>query len=146
MPALRPDGRAALGDQHGQLRQWRRLLSLFLFGGARLRPDRAGGHLRPRLPADRRGAPVRHHAAAAENPPRGHGRALMGSPAPIVPARDGIIDQVKAAIGAAFLSAKDEVDEVSIDIVRDSVADVLATLRDAFEYQQLMEIAGVDYP
>ena len=70
----------------------------------------------------------------------------MASPAPLVPVRDGIVDQVKAAIGPAFLSAKDEVDEVSIDVARDSVADVLATLRDAFEYQQLMEIAGVDYP
>jgi NADH-quinone oxidoreductase subunit C len=53
---------------------------------------------------------------------------------------------VQAAIGTAFQSAKDEVDEVSIDVARDSVADVLTTLRDDFEYQQLMEIAGVDYP
>ena len=70
----------------------------------------------------------------------------MGSPAPLVRARDGIVDQVKAAIGSAFLSAKDEVDEVSIDVARDSIADVLTALRDNFEYQQLMEIAGVDYP
>jgi NADH-quinone oxidoreductase subunit C len=70
----------------------------------------------------------------------------MASPAPLVQPRDGIIDQVKAAIGAAFLSAKEEVDEVSIDVARDSVAEVLTTLRDDFEYQQLMEIAGVDYP
>jgi len=70
----------------------------------------------------------------------------VASPAPLVPVRDGIADKVKAAIGAAFLSAKDEVDELSIDVARDSVADVLTTLRDQFEYQQLMEIAGVDYP
>ena len=70
----------------------------------------------------------------------------MGSPAPLVPVRDGIVDALKAALGAAFLSAKDEVDEVSIDVARDSVAGVLATLRDRFDYQQLMEIAGVDYP
>ena len=70
----------------------------------------------------------------------------MGSPAPLVPAREGIIDAVKAAIGGAFVSAKDEVDEVSIHVARDSIADVLRTLRDEFEYQQLMEIAGVDYP
>ena len=37
-------------------------------------------------------------------------------------------------------------DEVSIDVARDNVADVLTILRDRFEYQQLMEIAGVDYP
>jgi NADH-quinone oxidoreductase subunit C len=70
----------------------------------------------------------------------------MSSPAPLVPARDGILDAVREAIGKAFISCKDEVGEVSIDIARESVADVLRTLRDSFDYQQLMEIAGVDYP
>src|SRR5688572_5485301 len=65
---------------------------------------------------------------------------------PRIPVREGLVDEVKAAIGEAFLSAKDEVGEVSIDVVRESVADVLTLLRDRFEYQQLMEIAGVDYP
>jgi NADH-quinone oxidoreductase subunit C len=70
----------------------------------------------------------------------------MASSAPLIPPREGIIDEVKAAIGSAFLSAKDEVGEVSIDVARESIADVLTVLRDRFEYQQLMEIAGVDYP
>jgi len=70
----------------------------------------------------------------------------MASPAPLVPVRNGIAEQVQAALGAAFLSLKDEVDELSIDVARESVAEVLTTLRDQFEYQQLMEIAGVDYP
>ncbi len=70
----------------------------------------------------------------------------MASPAPVIPARDDIVDQVRAALGTAFLSAKDEVDEVSIDVARESVADALTILRDRFDYQQLMEIAGVDYP
>jgi len=70
----------------------------------------------------------------------------MPSAAPLIPAREGLIDAVKAAIGDAFLTAKDEVGEVSIDVARGSVADVLRTLRDQFDYQQLMEIAGVDYP
>ncbi len=65
---------------------------------------------------------------------------------PRIPVREGIVDEVKAAIGDAFLSARDEVEEVSIDVRRESVAEVLRTLRDSFEYQQLMEIAGVDYP
>jgi NADH-quinone oxidoreductase subunit C len=60
--------------------------------------------------------------------------------------RENIVEEVKAAIGSAFLASRDEVGEVSIDVHRDSVADVLTILRDAFEYQQLMEIAGVDYP
>ena len=70
----------------------------------------------------------------------------MSSSAPLVRPRDGIIDEVKAAIGDAFLSAKDAVGEVSIDVARDRIADVIRILRDKFEYQQLMEIAGVDYP
>ena len=70
----------------------------------------------------------------------------MVSPAPLVPVREGIIDAVKAAIGDAFISGKDEVGEISIDVVRAGVAEVLRTLRDEFDYQQLMEIAGVDYP
>ena len=45
---LRPDGRAALGDLDGLLRQRRRLLPLLVLGRARLRPHRAGRHLRAR--------------------------------------------------------------------------------------------------
>lgn len=70
----------------------------------------------------------------------------MGSPAPLVQPRQGIIDAVRSAIGNAFISAKEEVGEVSIDVVRESAAEVLRTLRDQLDYQQLMEIAGVDYP
>ena len=70
----------------------------------------------------------------------------MSSPAPLIPPREGIIDAIKAAIGDAFLTAKDAVGEVSIDVRRESVVDAIRTLRDQFEYQQLMEIAGVDYP
>src|SRR5690606_34157845 len=56
---LRPDAGAALRHFHGLMRQWRRLLSLFLFGGSRLRPDRSRGHLCSRLPADCGGAALR---------------------------------------------------------------------------------------
>jgi NADH-quinone oxidoreductase subunit C len=66
--------------------------------------------------------------------------------APLVPSREGIVDEVKAAVGDAFLGAKDLVGEVSIDVRRESIVEVCRTLRDRFEYQQLMEIAGVDYP
>ena len=60
--------------------------------------------------------------------------------------REGIIDEVQAAIGEAFLGGRHAVGEDSIDVARESIADVCRTLRDRFEYQQLMEIAGVDYP
>jgi NADH-quinone oxidoreductase subunit C len=70
----------------------------------------------------------------------------VASPAPLVPAREGIVDAVRAAVGNAFISGKEEVDEVSIHVARESIADVLRILRDELDYQQLMEIAGVDYP
>src|SRR5436190_2691481 len=36
--------------------------------------------------------------------------------------------------------------ETAFDVARDDLVGVLSTLRDNHEYQQLMEIAGVDYP
>ena len=36
--------------------------------------------------------------------------------------------------------------ETAFDVERDDLVDVLRSLRDEHEYQQLMEIAGVDYP
>ena len=60
----------------GSLRQRRRLLPLSLRGGARLRPHRAGRHLCAGLPADRRGAGLRHPAAAEEDPPDRDDRAV----------------------------------------------------------------------
>ena len=70
----------------------------------------------------------------------------MSSPAPRIASIEGVIDAVKAAIGEAFVDAKDAVGEVSITVRRESIVDVMRTLRDDFAYQQLMEIAGVDYP
>ena len=70
----------------------------------------------------------------------------MNNSAPRIPARDGIVDEVKAAIGDALIEAKDAVAEVSLTVKRESVVEVCRTLRDRFDYQQLMEIAGVDYP
>ena len=64
---LRPDAGAALRHFDGFLRQWRRLLPLFLCGGARLRSHRAGRHLRAGMPADRRGAALWRVDAAKEN-------------------------------------------------------------------------------
>jgi NADH-quinone oxidoreductase subunit C len=70
----------------------------------------------------------------------------MNNSAPRIPAREGIIDEVKAAIGDALIEAKDAVSEVSLTVRRESIVAVCRTLRDRFDYQQLMEIAGVDYP
>jgi NADH-quinone oxidoreductase subunit C len=71
---------------------------------------------------------------------------MANNSAPVIPARPGILDEVKAAIGDAFLDGGHAVGEDSITVTRDSIREVCRTLRDMFEYQQLMEIAGVDYP
>jgi NADH-quinone oxidoreductase subunit C len=61
---------------------------------------------------------------------------------------EGVIDAAKAAIGDALVEARDEVGEITLVVARESIATVLQALRDTpgLEYQQLMEIAGVDYP
>ena len=67
---------------------------------------------------------------------------------PRTASNEGVIDAARKAIGDAFLDSKDHVGEVTLTVKREAVADVLKTLRDTpgLEYQQLMEIAGVDYP
>ena len=70
----------------------------------------------------------------------------MNNSAPRIAPREGLIDEVTAALGNMLIEAVDAVGEVSLTVRREGVVDVCRTLRDRFEYQQLMEIAGVDYP
>jgi NADH-quinone oxidoreductase subunit C len=49
-------------------------------------------------------------------------------------------------VGKDLLAHVFTVDEDSITVTREAVAGVMVELRDKLEYQQLMEIAGVDYP
>jgi NADH-quinone oxidoreductase subunit C len=71
---------------------------------------------------------------------------MANNSAPRIAPREGLIDEVAAALGEALVEARDSVGEVSLTVRRDAIVDVCRTLRDRFEYQQLMEIAGVDYP
>ena len=70
----------------------------------------------------------------------------MNNSAPRVPAREGILDEVAAALAEALIESKDAVGEVSLTVRRESIVEVCRILRDRFEYQMLAEIAGVDYP
>ena len=70
----------------------------------------------------------------------------MASPAPLVRNPEGALEAISAALGAVVLEAVEAVGELSITVARDSIAEVMQQLRDDFAYQQLMEIAGVDYP
>ena len=69
----------------------------------------------------------------------------MPSPAPVHAPNDGVIETVRALCGAAILDAWDKVGEVTLVVARDALVPAMTALRDS-GYQQLMEIAGVDYP
>jgi NADH-quinone oxidoreductase subunit C len=60
----------------------------------------------------------------------------------------GVIEAVKASLGDALLDVKDHVGEITLTVRREEIVNVLKALRDTsgLEYQQLMEMAGVDYP
>ena len=59
-----------------------------------------------------------------------------------------VIESARAAIGSALTDAIDRVGEVALHVQRDGLIEAMVALRDTpgLEYQQLMEIAGVDYP
>lgn len=72
----------------------------------------------------------------------------LASHVPQMAPNDGVIDAATRALGGALIETRDEVGEITLVVQRDSIVDVCRTLRDTpgLEYQQLMEIAGVDYP
>ena len=72
----------------------------------------------------------------------------MRAPAPAYTANDGVIDRAGEVLGASLLSSLDAVGEVALTVDRVSLVETMVVLRDTpgLEYQQLMEIAGVDYP
>jgi len=59
---------------------------------------------------------------------------------------EGLKDTLSRALGDHLLEAHEEHGELLFTVRRDSIEDVLRLLRDDHAYQQLMEIAGVDYP
>ena len=72
----------------------------------------------------------------------------MRAPAPRYAANDGVIDAARAVLGPWLLDAREHVGEVALVVERANLVPAMIALRDTkgLEYQQLMEIAGVDYP
>jgi NADH-quinone oxidoreductase subunit C len=72
----------------------------------------------------------------------------LASHVPKMASDDGVVDAARKAIGKALLEARDLVGEITLVVERAAIVDVCRTLRDTpgLKYQQLMEIAGVDYP
>jgi NADH-quinone oxidoreductase subunit C len=71
----------------------------------------------------------------------------MSSPHPKYASNEGVIETATAALGDR-LEATDEVGEVALLVRREALVEVMTLLRDTpgLAYQQLMEIAGVDWP
>ena len=72
----------------------------------------------------------------------------LASHVPQTASDEGVIDAAKKALGDMLLDTKDHVGEITLTVRREAVVDALRKLRDTpgLEYQQLMEIAGCDYP
>ncbi len=73
---------------------------------------------------------------------------LAPAPAYATNLNDATVEAARAAIGASLVDAQVRVGEVQLYVHRDGLVPAMIALRDTrgLEYQQLMEIAGVDYP
>jgi NADH-quinone oxidoreductase subunit C len=65
---------------------------------------------------------------------------------PRISSNEGVIDRAKELLGDMLLNASEAVHEIRLDVKREALVEAMIALRDGLEYQQLMEIAGVDYP
>jgi len=70
----------------------------------------------------------------------------VSAPHPRYASNEGVIEAATKALGNALISATEKVGEIRLDVKRENIVDALRALRDELAYQQLMEIAGVDYP
>jgi NADH-quinone oxidoreductase subunit C len=73
---------------------------------------------------------------------------MLAAHVPQMASDEGVVAAAKKAIGKPLLSVTEHVGEITLTVKRDAIVPVLKALRDTpgLEYQQLMEIAGVDYP
>ncbi len=66
--------------------------------------------------------------------------------APKIASSEGVLAALTGALGDAVLESREEYGEIVLTLARDTIEQSLRTLRDEHAYQQLMEIAGADYP
>ena len=69
----------------------------------------------------------------------------MSSPHPKYASNEGVIEAARAALGDHLVEAVEAVGEIALHVRRESLVEAMQALK-GLEYQQLMEIAGVDYP
>jgi NADH-quinone oxidoreductase subunit C len=66
--------------------------------------------------------------------------------APKYSTNEGVAALVSKALGKDMLSVEEAHGELAVHVKRDQLLDCMMQLRDTLDYQQLMEIAGVDWP
>src|SRR5947209_11853947 len=72
----------------------------------------------------------------------------LASHVPRMAPNDGVIEAAKKALGDRLVEVRESLGEIILVVRREAIVDVCRALRDTpgLEYQQLMDIAGVDYP
>jgi NADH-quinone oxidoreductase subunit C len=70
----------------------------------------------------------------------------MASPAPRFASNEGVADAIAQALGDSVIDISEHVGEIGVTVRREALVGAMLALRDRLEYQQLMEIAGVDWP
>jgi NADH-quinone oxidoreductase subunit C len=66
--------------------------------------------------------------------------------APHIEKLKGTVAAIKKALGRDLVAVEEEFGEVALHVKRDALVNVMVQLRDECDYQQLMEMAGVDWP
>ena len=66
--------------------------------------------------------------------------------APRFASNEGVVKTLGKSLGKMLTAAVEQHGEVVLTVARNEIANALRVLRDDHDYQQLMEIAGVDYP
>lgn len=66
--------------------------------------------------------------------------------APKISSNEGVVETLSSALGSKLVSANEEHGEILLTVARGEIENALRLLRDEHAYQQLVEIAGVDYP
>jgi NADH-quinone oxidoreductase subunit C len=66
--------------------------------------------------------------------------------APKFTSNKGVAAAIKKALGKDLLSIEEAKGEIALTVKREKLRDCMMQLRDTCDYQQLMEMAGVDWP
>src|SRR5262249_51481447 len=113
----------------------------FVFRGARVRPDRPGGHLCARLSAHCRGAALRHHTVAEQDQTHQYDCPIMTMSVALLE------EQIRTVIGQKAAALVTAFEEVTLTVESDHVYEVMPVLRDNAElpFEQLIDLCGVDY-